>query len=348
MLIYYLTIFFLLFTGVFYERTREKDKPKIIVFVTTLLVLVYGFRYQVGVDWFNYINVYNRNILYGNIYEFTTIEVGYKLLNIIAYYIGEGIITVILLSTILFFYFTFKPVQKLDLNPFYFLAIVAPYHLVMSGMNYTRQAVALSLFLYALSFLINKQKIKFLIAIFVAGSFHISALCFIPLLFIDGKKRYIFIPLIVTSPLIINIMLNYYSQYVESSMDSAGLYLRALYLIVPTFLFSLYYKGWHKLDLLERRLVYLVLISFPLIISFSYISSTIADRFSYYFILMGTFCWMLFSKKGEPKRKRDLKYFGNAILLCSSSLAFVVWTLYSGYISSYQFDSYFSYWLEFL
>ena len=190
--IYYITILFFSGCGFLYEKLaldyRNTDRMKLIIFVIIVFSIIYGFRFEVGVDWFNYINVYERQV--ADIWSFNTLEVGYKALNVIAYYVDIGIVTVIFLSTVLFITFTMLGVKKAGINPFYFFAIVAPYHLVMSGVNYTRQGVALSVFIYAVACLINNKKNQFLVFIILAGSFHTSALCFAPLYFIEHKKRY--------------------------------------------------------------------------------------------------------------------------------------------------------------
>lgn len=348
MSIYYVTIFIFVILGYFYDRladeTVNNDRTKLITIVIFVFCIVYGFRFEVGVDWFNYIKIYERQV--SDIYTLDTFELGYKLLNIISYYVDEGIVTVIFLSTVLFISFTLFALKKIELNPFYFFAIVAPYHLVMSGINYTRQGVALSIFLYAISCLINQEKKRFLFFILFAGLFHTSALAFLPLFLIGNKKRYLFILLLIVVPPIVFSMLNQYQQYLDSTIDSTGLYLRSLYLVAPSILLLLHFRGMQESSMVEKRLTYIVIFSFPLILVLSILSSTIADRFAYYFILLNTACWMLVSKRDGNIYIGYLKPYGNLLLFCSSLLAFIVWTLYTKYISSYQFDSYFNYWLS--
>lgn len=348
MTIYYVTIFIFVMLGYFYDslayETVNNDRTKLIVIVVFIFSLLYGFRFEVGVDWFNYINVYERQIV--DIYAFDTLEVGYKLLNVISYYVDQGIVTVIFLSTVLFISFTLFSLKNIGLNPFYFFAIVAPYHFVMSGLNYTRQGVALSIFLYAISCLINQDKKRFLFFIVLAGLFHTSVLIFSPLFFIENKKRYLIFLLLLIMPPILFSMLNDYQQYLDSSIDSAGMYLRSLYLVGPSVLLLLHFRGMQEKSLIEKRLTYIVLFSFPLILIFSILSSTIADRFAYYFILLNTLCWMLVSKRDDNVKVGYLKPYGNLLLFLSSLLAFIVWSLYTKYAISYEFDSYFNYWLS--
>lgn len=348
MVIYYVTIFIFIGLGYFYDRLADeninRDRTKVIVLVIMAFSLIYGFRFQVGVDWWNYIRVYNRQV--ADISAFNTPELGYKLLNVIAYYVDQGIVTVIFLSTVLFISFSLFALKYMGLNPFYFFAIVAPYHFVMSGLNYTRQGIALSIFLYAIYCLIDNAKKRFLLFIILAGSFHTSALVFAPLFFVDSKKRYALFILLLFLPPIVYSMLGEYNQYLDSETDSAGLYLRALYLIAPTTLLLIHYKSIQGFSLIEKRLTYIVIFSFPLIVLISILSSTMADRFSYYFILLNTILWMLVSKRDCNVQVQYLKPYGNLLLFAASFLAFIVWTLKSGYIQSYNFDSYFNYWLS--
>ncbi|MGP9670043.1 EpsG family protein [Pseudoalteromonas sp. AOP31-A2-14] len=348
MTIYYLTIFAFLLLGLLYERLASEnvnnDKPKLIILTIGVFSLIYGFRFEVGVDWFNYIRVYERQV--ADIWSLNTIEVGYKALNVIAYYVDAGIVTVILLSTVLFIMFTLLAAKKLGVNPFYFFAIVAPYHLVMSGVNYTRQGVALSVFIYAVACLINNKKNQFLVFIILAGSFHTSVLCFAPLYFIEHKKRYAILLFALIIPPIIYSMLTGYSQYIDSTMESSGVYLRAVFLLVPTVLLLLHINTVKTFSLIEQRLVFIVICSFPLVMLFNMLSSTIADRFAYYFILLNTLCWMLVSKRNFNVNARFLKPYGNFILFLSSLLVFAIWTIFTKYQKQYQFDSYFNYWLS--
>jgi len=344
--IYYFTIIIFISFGYIYERVGRgnNDKANVIAFIVFIFSITYGFRFEVGVDWFNYIKVYERQV--ADIWSLNTLEVGYKALNVIAYYMDIGIVTVIFLSTVLFIAFTLLGAKKAGVNPFYFFAIVAPYHLVMSGVNYTRQGVALSVFIYAIACLINNKKNQFLVFIILAGSFHTSALCFAPLYFIEHKKRYAVLLFALIIPPIIYSMLIEYSQYIDSTMESSGVYLRAVFLLVPTALLLLHINTVKTFSLIEQRLVLIVIFSFPLVMLFSVLSSTVADRFAYYFILLSTLCWMLVSKRNTNINARFLKPYGNFILFITTMLAFVVWTLFTKYIKQYEFDSYFNYWLS--
>lgn len=343
MFIYYLAIFLSIIYGFCYEKVTSDVKMAMNIFYVFLFVVIFGFRFEVGVDWFNYINVYNRQT--ANPFALDTSELGFKLINLITYYVNEGIVTTVVLSTLLFAFFTIFGVARLGLNPYYFFVIVAPYHFVMSGMNYTRQAIALSVMMMAFSYLVQEKKNKFIIMTLVAGLFHTSALCFFPLYFVNGKIRYILFSLVAIVPLVVLQMFDAYSMYVTTNIDSAGLYLRVLYLL-PCAFFILLNNGSFQDRLIFKRLRLMVLLSFPFLLLLSKLSTTLADRFAYYFILLGALIiYHEFYILGGWNKKY-LNCYGPIVLFGTSLIAMVTWHLFSGYVPSYMFDHYFLHWYK--
>ena len=346
MTIYYLTIIIFVVVGYGYDRMSWREKSSgqgvFLLFFAVVFSLIFGSRYKVGVDWYNYIEIYNKISVEGFI--FNSLEVSYKLINLLSYYFNGGIGFVIFVCTVVFFIFTMFSFPRLALNPFYFFAITAPYHLVMSGVNYTRQAVALSIFLYALSFLINGNKKYFSFFILLASTFHASALLFFPMLFIDYKKRYLFFVLSIVCPIVVYMMLGQYIQYLQTDLDSSGLYLRATYLLFPTLLLLMNYRRINSLPLVLKRFCFLTILSFPLVLVISGLSSTLADRFAYYFILIGTLTWMLVRKECRTLSIFSLNSLSNYILFFASLTALITWHAFSNYSFLYEFDSVIFYW----
>ncbi|KAE8177961.1 EpsG family protein [Photobacterium carnosum] len=329
MLIYYFFILICFPLGYAYNKSNENLKKFIMFFYMLSFVAIFGFRYEVGVDWFNYILAFHR---YLDTDFFSSFELGYKGINYLAYYLGFDIQFVIFFVTVLFVLFTFLGAKKLALNPFYFFIIIAPFHFIMSGMNYTRQAVALSIFVFSLSYLIKGDKYKFLFFIIVAATFHTSALCFIPLFFIEQKKRYSIIVLLTILPIIIIKMLNEYSQYTTGTMQSSGFYLRFLFLIIPVIMMLVNYKKITNIkSLIIIRLFFVSCFSIPFVMFISFISTTIADRFSYYFILYNVIIYLLVTN--NEKRMK----FENIFVIFCSYIGLFTWVTFTRYIHLYEF-----------
>jgi len=72
--------------------------------------------------------------------------------------------------------------------PYFSLYIYITLFLFLQEFTQIRAALATSIFLYSIPFLVNKSYTKYLLLIFIASFFHYSALIALPLLFIDNKK----------------------------------------------------------------------------------------------------------------------------------------------------------------
>lgn len=340
MSIYYVFIALSLLFGYLYSldfvNRNKVYKTVLLLYFILVFSFVFGLRDEVGVDWYNYIVVYERYIASG--FNFESIEIGYIILNLTSEYLGLGIHFVILICTFLFITLTLYGAKRININPFYFFSVIAPYHFVMSGMNLTRQSVAMSFFIFSFYYLFRNKKTGFITCIIVGASFHASILPFILLFALNMKLRYVYLVSLIFSPVVLFYILSVsrYQHYLnESTMDSAGFYLRTLYLLSPVILVFLFRSRLVINTVIERRMMLIVMFSFPTLILISTFHSSIADRYAYYFILLSTMMWFYINKSRSVKFQ--LRYYGNAILFFTSMLALIVWHLYSNYIGYYEF-----------
>ncbi|WP_350939791.1 EpsG family protein [Vibrio metschnikovii] len=336
MTIYFSSIFIFLVIGYCYNKSDQNLKIIINVFCIIILTMVYGFRFEVGADWFNYIHaldLYNKKV---SLTE--SLEIGYRSLNILSASFGYGIIGVNVVCSFLFFLFTIIAISRLGLNPYFFLAIVAPYHLVMSGMNYTRQSVAISFVIMAVSCFLSNNKKSLFSYILLAATFHKSAIIFIILGILDWKKRFLIPVAGLISSISIFFMFNEYSElYISSSRyDSSGLILRYGYLIF-CFIIILGFIKNRQVELACIRIVQFFCISVLILALLSLFSTTAADRLSYYYILIGTFLVYYFSYYYQPKYR--LYYL--SCLFSVSLVALVVWAVFGNISKYYIFKHYF-------
>jgi len=332
-----LTFLGLFIFGFFVERLKL-DKGayslSLLLFLVTLLA-IYGFRFEVGVDWFNYIRVYERDV--ANALTFTTPELGYKYLNVLSDALGAGIHGVVFVATLMLLVFSFLAPIRLGINPFYFMALVAPYHLVVAGMNLTSQSIAISIFIYAVTFLMQKRKVTYAFLILFAALFHFSAILLLSFLFIDFRKRYLIPPLLFIFLPVVGAAFFFYGHYFESEMDNAGIILRVGFLFPVALLILAHKKKWLKLDKIRFRLCLVTVLIGPMLLAASLLSSTLADRFSYYFIPLAALLVMeqvIHSKR----RPSDLMTYASPIMFLTAITAFVAWHVASSYIPKYQFQ----------
>lgn len=340
MTLYYITFLLLFFVGFFYERLPLNREAKLffIFFSIVILQFVYGFRYEVGVDWYSYIRVFERDV--SNAFVFTTPELGYKYLNVLSNALGLGIQGVIFTSTLFLLVFSFAAPVRLGVNPFYFVALVAPYHLVVSGVNLTSQSIAISIFIYATTYLIHRRKLAYTLWILFASLFHFSVVLMLAFLFIDFKKRYLVPPVIFIFLPLIGAAFQFYGYYFESGMENAGVVLRIGFLFPVAFLILAHKRKWLNLDKIRFRLCLVIVLIGPMLLAASLLSSTLADRFSYYFIPLAALLVMEQVVKAK-RRPYDLMTYASPIMFITAITAFIVWHLGSSYIPQYEFKSLF-------
>lgn len=159
-------------------------------FMALLIIsIVVGFRYQVGVDWENYKEVFihiknNPSIQFLD----QTDEPGFFYINKIIAGLGLGYQWMFFTVAFISWMFLFKSVPK-NILPFFIFFLFADEYFFWS-MNGVRQFVAIGIFLFSIHFIINRNFWYYLISILFASLFHYSALLLIPVYFIPFSRLY--------------------------------------------------------------------------------------------------------------------------------------------------------------
>ncbi len=154
-----------------------------------LISIIVGFRYEVGVDWRAYKNVFdfiknNSSFSYQDQY----MEWGYFAINKIISVIGGSYELMFFTVAFLSWFFIFKSVPNILLPlVIYFLFVDEIFFWSMNGV---RQFVAISIFIYATRFIISRNIIKYFVLIAFAAMFHFSVIFMIPFYFVPFGKLY--------------------------------------------------------------------------------------------------------------------------------------------------------------
>lgn len=157
-------------------------------------------RQGIGTDYQNYVWYFNAVGTKTNIVSFSF---GFDLINVIAFRVFHNVIGMFFLCALITYGFVLFSLYKLrnDLSIGLGLWIYFCFYYTAS-LNVMRQLIAVSIILYGVTFLLDKKPIKFLIAVFVACSIHISAivcLVFVFLYLIEKTgQRYVKIILLVS------------------------------------------------------------------------------------------------------------------------------------------------------
>lgn len=162
------------------DGTQRIKLPAVWLVVYLVLVVTVGFRFEVGGDWFNYFAyLFRGSILTYS--DLTTVDdPGYMALNILSTSMGWGMTGVHVMGGLLFALGTVLFVRSLP-RPWLALACAVPYLIIVVGMGYTRQGIALGLVMAGLTALRRQNYLQFAVWVALGALFHKSAVLVIPM-----------------------------------------------------------------------------------------------------------------------------------------------------------------------
>jgi hypothetical protein len=172
-------------TGSGQLRWRATAGVYILVLATALVM---GLRYEVGADWFNYLDNYNLVQLldYGQALE--TFDVGYATVVFAAGRLDVGIWLVNFACGLVMVLGILRFCLRQE-NPALTFLVALPYLVIVVGMGYTRQGVAIGLVMAALADADGRSPVKLILLILCAALFHRTALLVLPLALAPLARR---------------------------------------------------------------------------------------------------------------------------------------------------------------
>lgn len=278
------------------DGTRFTRFDPIWVLVLVLLTVMIGFRYRVGGDWgayFTYLVFAATSDLYETLVQD---DPGYRLLNLISIWLDFGIVGVNTVSGLIFSLGLLAFCRSLP-RPWLALTVAVPYLVVVVGMGYTRQAVAIGLVLLGLVALGRQRWIRFIFWVLLAATFHKTAIILLPIVALTvSRNRWQTIGLvIVAGGLGYQVLLGdsadrLIRNYIDAEMQSGGAAIRLGMNLVPALLF-LYYRDRFRISLAEYRIWRLfALISVALFLAlFGTGASTALDRMGLFMLPLQIF-----------------------------------------------------------
>jgi hypothetical protein len=261
------------------------------LFAAVALVLVIGLRYEVGGDWLAYLGyvLRVRGLSLGEAQALG--DPGYQLFNWLSFQLGLGIYGVNLASAACFVsgLVVFCRAQP---RPALALVVSIPYMVLVLGMGYSRQGVALGLCMIGLVALGNRSTLKFVLWTLLAATFHKSAVLLIPIAVLASTRNRVWTAVWVGVAafaaylvLLADEVDALYTNYVLAEYQSQGALIRLLMNAVPAMLFLVWrrrfrfsqeeYKLWYWISALSLLMLVVLAVS-P--------SSTAVDRVALYFL----------------------------------------------------------------
>jgi hypothetical protein len=205
-----------------------------------------GLRYQVGADWGNYENIF-ENLRYMDLgVTLASGDPAYTGLNWLAHQLGFEIWFVNLVCATLFAWGLVSFARRQP-NPWLAVLVAVPYLVIVVAMGYTRQAVALGFVLAGLAALDRQSVVRFLIFVFLAVTFHKSAIIVLPIVGLAASNR----PILLL-PVVLGVTALLYDWFVADALDdlvtnyatyqSQGAFIRVAMNLPPAILFLLFQR----------------------------------------------------------------------------------------------------------
>jgi hypothetical protein len=263
----------------------------VFLFVALATFLMIAFRYKSGADWDTYENIFDyvRALDLGGVLRYG--DPGYSLVNWATGQLGLGFWFVDFVCAI-FFTLGLMRFARAQPNPWLAVAVAVPYLIIVVGMGYTRQGVAIGFILAGLAEFDSKKLIRFAIYIFFAAAFHKTAVVVLPIVALAVARNRILggIALLAISVLLYSTFLSssmdvLVTNYVDRGYDSSGAAIRVAMNLVPATLFLLWRKRF-SMDTDQKRVWILFSItSFIMLVLLAVSpSSTAVDRLSLYLL----------------------------------------------------------------
>ena len=322
-------------------RLSKKIQTLIWIVFAIFVTLIIGTRYEVGGDWDNYLahlaRASSRDFISAAI---TNTELGYGALNWISAKLGMGIYGV---NTFCGAILVFGTAFFCRRQPIPWLAwlIATPYLLVVVGMGYTRQSVAVGFLLLGLVALENKKVWRYFLLILAGYFFHKTVLLMAPLGILVWRRNRLLSVLIAGAALILivialflphyllelweNIVLRYqnYSSYDNTLYRSSGALPRVLMNAMPSFLFLslLLLKRWPKSSDNQMLWAAIAIASIASLYFVGHISTAI-DRINIYFIPIQLYVWSRIPLVISDRMTRTLVI---VLIIFVYGISFLVW-----------------------
>jgi hypothetical protein len=317
------------------KAIRQPVGGRLWVGVFFILTLMIGLRHEVGGDWINYIEHYISIDSTEAIVINQKDEPLYWLIMWLAVYLDLGVYFANLVYASIFSA-GLVLFCKNQHRPWLALTISVPYLIIVIGMGYTRQSVAIGLFMLALLSLQRHQVIRFIGFVVLASLFHRTAALLLPLaIFVPTKNRFLSVSFIIASAYYIYQVVVapqlgvYIENYIIAKYQSDGALVRILMNLLPAIGFLICRKtlGLTHTDRKLWTTIALLAVASTVWLALSP-SSTAVDRMALYLIPIQIYFFCRLPEiVGSEGSRRGWIFF---LVLIYATVQFV-WLFYSNY-----------------
>lgn len=329
MLIYWLMYFIPASIALFGSGNFRKTNIILWYFIGILFILIIGPR-LVGGDLVNYMSHFTDTkglSLSQAMQVFSHGDPAYKFFNWLLNDFDWGFYAA---NTIYGAIFTFGLIKlsRDEINPWIAFSVAVPYLIIVVAMGYTRQSVAIGIFMLAITYLRQEKLKAYVVLILLAAMFHKTAILMLPLgFFLYGKGLILRILMLIPimyggwDLLLANQQEHLWHNYVEREMESQGAMIRVLMNFIPAVLLFVYRKEW-KNSFNDYTFWLWIAIGSLLAVGLVSLASTAVDRISLYFIPIQL---VVFSRLPYLARKQLSPKFTKMLIVFGYMAVLFVW-----------------------
>lgn len=335
---------------------HSKKKSKTLIFICGFLAimipsLLAGFRaYGVGTDTHSYIQNVFDICLHSNtitdavslVKQVSNIEVLYTTMNYIISRFFDSVNVVYFISEVLILSFSYLACYKNKeyIGSYSFSYLIFLMLFFNKSLNMCRQSIAISIILYASTFIFEKKCIKYFVFCLLASGFHFSAICMImlyPLIYFVNngsisKMKKIFVIILIICGLffyenLIVLGVNYQlldSHYLNY-LNSGGGIIMIEYIFILITCFLIFALKVHQKNFIISNYSYLLFMSS--IIYLIGLKSDYAYRISYYLMYFIIFCIPAILLKFKSNNRIFIKMFCIVIIFIYTYVYYQVYGL---------------------
>jgi hypothetical protein len=241
------------------------------------------------------------------------IEVGYAILQSIASFLSDNYISLLLTVSIFILYFQISAIKKLSYLPLVSFFVFITFGIYTFSFNGIRQAIAASIFMYAVQYVIEGNFKKYAFWILIGFLFHKTIIITLPLYYIFRKRftfKLFFLLLLASliSSVFFHQIINFgviisekYIVYIET--EEVGGKLLTLFYTILSIVFVIFRYNMRIVNIKQYDIylnMFLVAAMIYLIVYFSeaYVELT---RLAFYFLISSVFIWPILFKSVSKK-----------------------------------------------
>lgn len=284
----YLGIYLILALSHAFVRSESMQRLLLLTGAVFLTVFV-GTRDYVGCDFETYLWRFVGYSTYSfENYGAHTSDIGFTILNYLVIWLGLDFVWMQMACAAIFFFCVTVFAFRRE-NPLGLLALLFPILVVQLAMSGIRQATAAAILLLAWNAFVDKRRIAVLGWVLLAGTFHSTAILFLPMVLLVGRRFSawkLLLASIAVAPLALLFAGEqvdlYQKRYIEGDVQSFGAIFRLGLIVITAAFFEVYRSKFEKMYPNDYEIMRAFSIfSFGLIAVF-FISTLVAHRLSYY------------------------------------------------------------------